>query len=63
MLCVEYRIEAEHKPGKTTMEAELEFLKSLWGLGTEEVEGYRTLSKKWTSIYPVYDVYQRCILE
>ncbi len=22
--------------------AELEFLKSLWGLGTEEEEGYRT---------------------
>ncbi len=24
------------------MDAELEFLKSLWGLGTEEEEGYRT---------------------
>jgi hypothetical protein len=24
------------------MDSELEFLKSLWGLGTEEEEGYRT---------------------
>jgi hypothetical protein len=25
-----------------TQDTELEFLKSLWGLGTEEEEGYRT---------------------
>jgi hypothetical protein len=30
------------KAGKYTHHPELEFLKSLWGLGTEEEEGYRT---------------------
>jgi hypothetical protein len=28
--------------GRFSLSPELEFLKSLWGLGTEEEEGYRT---------------------
>jgi hypothetical protein len=30
------------------LDAELEFLKSLWGLGTEEEEGYRTAPPGYT---------------
>jgi hypothetical protein len=26
-------------------------------------KSFNTLSKQWTSFYPVYDVYERCIFE
>jgi hypothetical protein len=27
------------------------------------IRKFRALSKQWTSFYPVYDVYERCIFE